>query len=160
MSQPIYSHEATLNNGELKSLSDYQGQVILIVNTASKCGFTPQYDGLQALYEEYKDRGFTILAFPCDQFGHQEPGADSEIQQFCSLNFNVSFPLFKKVEVNGSDASPLFKQLKNDAPGLLGSTGIKWNFTKFLVNREGKTVERFAPATKPEALKRKIEALL
>lgn len=160
MSQPIYSHEATLNNGELKSLGDYQGQVILIVNTASKCGFTPQYDGLQALYEEYKDRGFTILAFPCDQFGHQEPGADSEIQQFCSLNFNVSFPLFKKVEVNGSDASPLFKQLKNDAPGLLGSTGIKWNFTKFLVNREGKTVERFAPATKPEALKRKIEALL
>jgi glutathione peroxidase len=160
MSQPIYSHEATLNNGELKSLSDYQGQVILIVNTASKCGFTPQYDGLQALYEEYKDRGFTILAFPCDQFGHQEPGDDSEIQQFCSLNFNVSFPLFKKVEVNGSDASPLFKQLKNDAPGLLGSTGIKWNFTKFLVNREGKTVERFAPATKPEALKRKIEALL
>ncbi len=160
MSQPIYSHEATLNNGEMKSLSDYQGQVILIVNTASKCGFTPQYDGLQALYEEYKDRGFTILAFPCDQFGHQEPGDDSEIQQFCSLNFNVSFPLFKKVEVNGSDASPLFKQLKNDAPGLLGSTGIKWNFTKFLVNREGKTVERFAPATKPEALKRKIEALL
>lgn len=160
MSQPIYSHEAALNNGEMQSLSDYQGQVILIVNTASKCGFTPQYDGLQALYDEYKDRGFTILAFPCDQFGHQEPGDDSEIQQFCSMNFNVNFPLFKKVEVNGSGASPLFKQLKSDAPGLLGSTGIKWNFTKFLINRDGKTVERFAPATKPEALKRKIEALL
>ncbi|MGB2426308.1 MAG: glutathione peroxidase [Alteromonas sp.] len=160
MSQPIYEHEVALNNGELKSLKDYEGQVILIVNTASKCGFTPQYDGLQALYEEYKDKGFTILAFPCDQFGHQEPGGDSEIQQFCSLNFNVSFPLFKKIEVNGSNASPLFNQLKADAPGLLGSKGIKWNFTKFLVNRDGKTVERFAPATKPDALKRKIEALL
>ena len=160
MSLPIYQHEVTLNNGELKSLNDYAGQVILIVNTASKCGFTPQYDGLQALYDEYKDKGFTILAFPCDQFGHQEPGDDAEIQQFCSLNFNVNFPLFKKVEVNGDNASPLFKQLKEDAPGLLGSKGIKWNFTKFLVNREGKTVERFAPATKPEALKRKIEALL
>lgn len=160
MSQPIYEHEVALNNGELKSLKDYEGQVILIVNTASKCGFTPQYDGLQALYEEYKDKGFTILAFPCDQFGHQEPGDDSEIQQFCSLNFNVSFPLFKKIEVNGSNASPLFNQLKADAPGLLGSKGIKWNFTKFLVNRDGKTVERFAPATKPDALKRKIEALL
>lgn len=160
MSQPIYEHEVALNNGESKSLKDYEGQVILIVNTASKCGFTPQYDGLQALYEEYKDKGFTILAFPCDQFGHQEPGGDSEIQQFCSLNFNVSFPLFKKIEVNGSNASPLFNQLKADAPGLLGSKGIKWNFTKFLVNRDGKTVERFAPATKPDALKRKIEALL
>ena len=160
MSQPIYEHKVALNNGELKSLKDYEGQVILIVNTASKCGFTPQYDGLQALYEEYKDKGFTILAFPCDQFGHQEPGGDSEIQQFCSLNFNVSFPLFKKIEVNGSNASPLFNQLKADAPGLLGSKGIKWNFTKFLVNRDGKTVERFAPATKPDALKRKIEALL
>lgn len=160
MSQPIYEHEVALNNGELKSLKDYEGQVILIVNTASKCGFTPQYDGLQALYEEYKDKGFTILAFPCDQFGHQEPGGDSEIQQFCSLNFNISFPLFKKIEVNGSNASPLFNQLKADAPGLLGSKGIKWNFTKFLVNRDGKTVERFAPATKPDALKRKIEALL
>ena len=160
MSQPIYEHEVALNNGESKSLKDYEGQVILIVNTASKCGFTPQYDGLQALYEEYKDKGFTILAFPCDQFGHQEPGGDSEIQQFCSLNFNISFPLFKKIEVNGSNASPLFNQLKADAPGLLGSKGIKWNFTKFLVNRDGKTVERFAPATKPDALKRKIEALL
>ena len=160
MSQPIYEHEVALNNGELNSLKDYEGQEIVIVNTASKCGFTPQYDGLQALYEEYKDKGFTILAFPCDQFGHQEPGGDSEIQQFCSLNFNVSFPLFKKIEVNGSNASPLFNQLKADAPGLLGSKGIKWNFTKFLVNRDGKTVERFAPATKPDALKRKIEALL
>ncbi|WP_100657424.1 glutathione peroxidase [Alteromonas flava] len=160
MPQSIYQHEVTLNNGELKSLNDYAGQVILIVNTASKCGFTPQYDGLQALYEEYKDRGFTILAFPCDQFGHQEPGDDNEIQQFCSLNFNVSFPLFKKIEVNGDEASPLFKQLKEEAPGLLGSKGIKWNFTKFLVDRNGNTVERFAPATKPEALKRKIEELL
>ncbi|WP_100641617.1 glutathione peroxidase [Alteromonas facilis] len=160
MSQPIYQHEVTLNNGEMKSLKDFEGQVILIVNTASKCGFTPQYDGLQALYDEYKDKGFTILAFPCDQFGHQEPGDDKEIQQFCSLNFNVSFPLFKKVEVNGDNASPLFKQLKDDAPGLLGSKGIKWNFTKFLVDRNGNTVERFAPTTKPEALKNKIEALL
>ena len=160
MSQPIYEHEVALNNGELQSLPHSYFQVILIVNTASKLWFTPQYDGLHDHSEEYKDKGFTILAFPCDQFGHQEPGGDSEIQQFCSLNFNVSFPLFKKIEVNGSNASPLFNQLKADAPGLLGSKGIKWNFTKFLVNRDGKTVERFAPATKPDALKRKIEALL
>ena len=160
MSLSIYEHEMPLNNGELKSLKDYEGQVVLIVNTASKCGFTPQYDGLQALYDQYKDQGFSVLGFPCDQFGHQEPGDDAEIEQFCSLNFNVNFPLFKKVEVNGDDASPLFQTLKKAAPGVLGSQRIKWNFTKFLVNREGKIMGRFAPATKPAALKSEIEALL
>ena len=160
MSLSIYKHEMPLNNGELKSLKDYEGQVVLIVNTASKCGFTPQYEGLQALYDEFKDRGFTILGFPCDQFGHQEPGDDSEIQQFCSLNFNVNFPLFKKVEVNGDNAAPLFNDLKKAAPGVLGSQRIKWNFTKFLVNKEGEIISRFAPATKPAAIKSEIEALL
>jgi glutathione peroxidase len=160
MSLSIYEHEMPLNNGELKSLKDYEGQVVLIVNTASKCGFTPQYEGLQALYDEYKGQGFAVLGFPCDQFGHQEPGDDADIEQFCSLNFNVNFPLFKKVEVNGEQASALFQTLKKAAPGVLGSQRIKWNFTKFLVNREGKIIERFAPATKPDALKKEIEALL
>ncbi|GAC14318.1 glutathione peroxidase [Aliiglaciecola lipolytica E3] len=149
-----------LNNGELKPLSDYQGKVLLIVNTASKCGFTPQYDGLQALYTKYKAQGLEVLGFPCDQFGHQEPGSDSEIEQFCSLNFNLDFPLFKKSDVNGKNASPLYEFLKNQAPGLLGSKSVKWNFTKFLVNKEGKVVGRYAPKTKPGAIEKDIEALL
>ena len=160
MSLSIYEHEMPLNNGELKGWKDDEGRVVLIGNTASKWGVTPQYEGLQALYDGYKEQGFAVLGFPCDQFGHQEPGDDTEIEQFCSLNFNVNFPLFKKVEVNGEQASALFQTLKKAAPGVLGSQRIKWNFTKFLVNREGKIIERFAPATKPDALKKEIEALL
>ncbi|GAA6183184.1 MULTISPECIES: glutathione peroxidase [Alteromonadaceae] len=160
MPNTIYDFQMPMNNGEIKELSDYKGKVLLIVNTASKCGFTPQYDGLQSLYTKYKSQGLEILGFPCDQFGHQEPGSDSEIEQFCSLNFNVDFPLFKKSDVNGKDASPLYEFLKAEAPGVLGSKSVKWNFTKFLVNKEGKVLARYAPKTKPEAIQKDIEALL
>lgn len=160
MSAILYQYEAQLNNGQQKSLQDYQGKVLLVVNTASKCGFTPQYTGLQALYEQYNDRGFEVLAFPCDQFGHQEPGSDQQIEQFCSLNFKLSFGLFGKVNVNGKDAHPLFTYLKQAAPGLLGSEVIKWNFTKFLINQHGEVVNRYAPTTKPEQISHDIEALL
>ena len=132
----------------------------MIVNTASKCGFTPQYKGLQKIFEQYVEQGFEVLGFPCDQFGHQEPGNEADINSFCEMNFGVSFPLFAKIDVNGKDAHPLFTHLKTEAPGLLGSEGIKWNFTKFLVDRNGKVVERYAPATKPEELNAAIEALL
>ena len=141
-------------------LSAYAGQVLLIVNTASKCGFTPQYEGLEALYRKYKDRGFAVLAFPCNQFGAQEPGDAAEIANFCSLTYDVTFPVFPKIDVNGPQAAPLFEHLKAEAPGVLGSKGIKWNFTKFLVDRAGKTVERYAPTTKPEAIESDIEKLL
>ena len=147
-------------SGDQKTLADSAGKVVLVVTTASKCGFTPQYKGLEALWQAYKDRGLVILGFPCNQFGQQEPGDNAAISQFCELNFGVTFPLFKKVEVNGSNAHPLFVQLKKRAPGLLGSQGIKWNFTKFLIDRDGQSVKRYAPATKPEALKTAIEALL
>ncbi|MFA3790431.1 glutathione peroxidase [Aliiglaciecola sp. SL4] len=160
MSDSIYDFQMPMSNGEVKEFSDYKGKVLLIVNTASKCGFTPQYDGLQALYKKYKSQGLEILGFPCDQFGHQEPGSDSEIEQFCSLNFNVDFPLFKKSDVNGKNASPLYEFLKTQAPGVLGSKSVKWNFTKFLVNKEGKVMGRYAPKTKPEAIQKDIEALL
>lgn len=160
MSNTIYDFEMPLNNGEVKAFADYKDKVLLIVNTASKCGFTPQYTGLQSLYDSYQERGLAVLGFPCDQFGHQEPGSDSEIEQFCSLNHNVSFPLFKKTEVNGDDTSPLYDFLKQQAPGLLGSKSIKWNFTKFLVNRNGEVVGRYAPNTKPEAIAKDIEKLL
>lgn len=160
MSKTIYEFEMLLNNGEVKTMSDYQGKVLLIVNTASKCGFTPQYEGLQALREKYKDKDFEILGFPCDQFGHQEPGDDKEIEQFCSLTYNVDFPLFRKSEVNGDNASDLYQFLKQQAPGLLGSKSIKWNFTKFLVNKKGEVVGRYAPNTKPEAMAQDIEKLL
>lgn len=156
----LYTHPITLNNGEQTTLEQYKGKVLLIVNTASKCGFTPQYEGLEALYKKYKDRGFEVLGFPCDQFGHQEPGSDSDIAQFCSLNFGVSFPLFKKTNVNGPDANPLFEALKQDAPGLLGTKRIKWNFTKFLVNAEGKVLKRYAPNVKPESIEKDIVKLL
>ncbi|MEW9796827.1 glutathione peroxidase [Alteromonas sp. CYL-A6] len=156
----LYSHSATRNNGQPQQLEDYKGQVLLIVNTASKCGFTPQYKELQALYDKYQPDGFSVLAFPCDQFGHQEPGSDEDIQSFCEMNFGVSFPLFSKIDVNGQNAHPLFVELKNAAPGILGSKRIKWNFTKFLVNRDGEVVERFGPATKPSAIAEKIEQLL
>ena len=160
MSESIYQFEMPLNNGEPQSLEAYKGQVLLIVNTASKCGFTPQYEGLQALFDEYKDKGFQVLGFPCDQFGHQEPGNDQEIEQFCSLNFNVNFPLFKKSDVNGDNASPLFQHLKVKAPGLFGSKSIKWNFTKFLINRQGQVIKRYGPKTKPAQIRQDIEAQL
>lgn len=160
MTDTVYQFDMPLNNGETKQFEDYKDQVLLIVNTASKCGFTPQYDGLQSLYDKYQDKGFQVLGFPCDQFGHQEPGDDSQIEQFCSLNFNVNFPLFKKSDVNGSDASPLFKFLKESAPGILGSKSIKWNFTKFLVNKEGKVVKRYGSNAKPESIAGDIEKLL
>lgn len=159
MAQNLYELTATLNNGQEKKLGDYQGKVLLIVNTASQCGFTPQYKGLQAMYDKYKGEGLEILGFPCDQFGHQEPGNDSEIQNFCEMNFGVQFPLFKKIEVNGEGAHPVFKYLKQEAPGFL-STSIKWNFTKFLVDKQGKVIKRFAPMTPPEKIDQQIKDLL
>jgi glutathione peroxidase len=147
-------------DGLLRPLGDYAGQVVLIVNVASQCGFTPQYTGLEALYRRFKDRGFVVLGFPCDQFGHQEPGDEAEIQRFCSLTYDVTFPMAAKVEVNGPNAHPLYQRLKKAAPGLLGTEGIKWNFTKFLVNAQGEVVSRHAPTDKPESLAREIEALL
>ena len=147
-------------DGAPASLAEHAGKVLLIVNTASKCGFTPQYEGLEQLRRDYGPRGFEVLAFPCNQFGAQEPGDAAEIASFCSLTYDVTFPVFAKVDVNGVDADPLFKALKKQAPGLLGSHTIKWNFTKFLVDRAGKVVARYAPQTKPEALKADIEALL
>ena len=155
----IYDFSATLNNGTDQSLAGYKGKVLLIVNTASKCGFTPQYKGLQDLYAKYHDRGLEVLGFPCDQFGHQEPGNDDEIKSFCDLNYGVNFPLFSKIEVNGDGAHPLYKFLKSEKGGLLGDA-IKWNFTKFLVDKQGIVVERFAPTTTPEAIEAKIQALL
>ncbi|WP_339690023.1 glutathione peroxidase [uncultured Parasphingorhabdus sp.] len=146
-------------DGSIEDLSAHKGKVLLIVNTASKCGFTPQYEGLEKLHQEYKDRGLEILAFPCNQFGHQEPGNADEIKNFCSLNYDVSFPLMEKIDVNGDGADPLWKYLKSEKSGLLGSR-IKWNFTKFLVDREGNVVARYGPAVKPEQLKSEIEALL
>jgi glutathione peroxidase len=141
-------------------LRDYAGRVLLIVNTASKCGFTPQYKGLEALHRKYEDKGLTVMGFPCDQFGHQEPGDEAEIKNFCSLNYDVHFPLFSKVEVNGKDAHPLFQYLKKEAKGILGSEAIKWNFTKFLIDREGKVVRRYAPTDTPESIERDIVELL
>ena len=147
-------------NGATTDLSAYVGKVLLIVNTASKCGFTPQYEGLEALHRELGPRGFEVLGFPCNQFGAQEPGDAAEIANFCSLTYDVTFPLFAKVDVNGSGADPLFEKLKEEAPGLMGSRSIKWNFTKFLVDRSGKTIKRYAPTTKPEEIRADIEALL
>lgn len=160
MSATVYDFSATSLDGENVDLSQYKGKVLLIVNVASKCGFTPQYDGLQKLYEEYKDRGLAVLGFPCNQFGRQEPGSADEIKEFCSLTFNVDFPMFEKIDVNGSDAHPLYRFLKSEKPGILGSEAVKWNFTKFLVDRDGQVVKRFAPNDKPEDLKADIEALL
>ena len=156
----VMDFSAVLANGEPKNLSDYQGKVLLIVNTASKCGFTPQYTGLESLHQTYGERGFSVLAFPCNQFGGQEPGSEEEIQSFCDLNYRTSFPLFSKVEVNGADSHPLYAHLKEQAPGVLGSQRIKWNFTKFLVNQQGEVVKRYAPSTKPEAIASDIDALL
>jgi glutathione peroxidase len=147
-------------HGQPKGLADYRGKVLLLVNVASQCGLTPQYTGLQSLYDRYHERGLEILGFPCNQFGHQEPGSNQQIEQFCETRFSVSFPLFSKVDVNGADADPLYKYLKHSAPGILGSERIKWNFTKFLVSKDGSRVTRFAPTTKPEELVSAIEAML
>jgi glutathione peroxidase len=156
----IADFTVTTNRGEPLDLKDKLGSVLLVVNTASKCGFTPQYDGLEKLYETYKDRGFEVLGFPCNQFGAQEPGSADEIAEFCKVNFGVTFPLMAKVEVNGAGASPLFDWLKSEAPGVLGTKTIKWNFTKFLVDREGHVVKRYGPSDAPESIAKDIEKLL
>ena len=156
----IYQFEAELLDGKTKQFADYEGKVLLIVNTASKCGFTPQFAGLEKLYEKYKDRGLEVLGFPCNQFGSQEPGSNAEIMQFCELNYGVTFPLMGKVNVNGPEAAPVFEYLKEHARGLLKSRAIKWNFTKFLVNKEGVVVKRYAPRTKPASIAQAIEELL
>jgi glutathione peroxidase len=156
----IYDFNVRGINGQPTPLASYRGKVVLIVNVASKCGFTPQYKGLEHLYQTYKDKGFEVLGFPCNQFGSQEPGTESEIQQFCELNFGVHFPLFAKVDVNGKNADPLYRYLTSTQRGALWSKQIKWNFTKFLVDRKGQPVARFAPLTKPEALTEKIQKLL
>lgn len=155
----FYDFSVILNNGQEKSFEDYRDKVVLLVNTASKCGFTPQYKGLQELYEAYRSQGLEVIGFPCNQFMGQEPGSDEEIQEFCQLNYGVSFSITQKVDVNGSDAHPVFQFLTKEASGILGGA-IKWNFTKFLVDRNGKVVKRFAPTTKPEDLKQDIEKLL
>lgn len=156
----VHDFPAQTINGESKSLGDYRGQVLLIVNVASQCGFTPQYAGLEALWQKYHERGLVVLGFPCNQFGGQEPGDEAAIANFCSSKFNVSFPLFAKVDVNGETAHPLWQHLKKAAPGVLGSEKIKWNFTKFLVNREGQVVKRYGSITKPEQISADIEHLL
>jgi glutathione peroxidase len=150
----------TRADGSAGDLSDHQGEVMLIVNVASKCGFTPQYEGLEALQRKYAGKGFSVLGFPCNQFGAQEPGNAEEIANFCRLTYDVSFPLYAKIDVNGDSAAPIYKHLKDEAPGLLGSKAIKWNFTKFLIDRSGKVVKRYPPQAKPEDLARDIEALI
>ena len=157
---PIYSFSAETLGGETVSMDSYQGKVLLIVNTASECGFTPQYEGLQELYERYADRGFEVLGFPCNQFGKQEPGDAAQIGSFCEKNYGVTFPMFAKIDVNGASAHPLFRYLTAEAPGVLGTEGIKWNFTKFLVDKEGNVINRFGSVTKPDALSGDIEKLL
>jgi glutathione peroxidase len=156
----IADFKVTTNRGEELDLATKKGKVLLVVNTASKCGFTPQYDGLEKVFQKYKDQGFEVLGFPCNQFGAQEPGNADEIQEFCKLNFGVTFPLMQKVDVNGDAASPLFDWMKSEAKGLMGSTSIKWNFTKFLIDREGNVVRRYAPTDKPERIVKDIEKLL
>ena len=156
----IYDFECRTVGGGTRSLGDYRGKVLLIVNTASKCGFTPQFEGLERLHEKYAPRGLVVLGFPCNQFAGQDPGSDAEILDFCQTKYDVKFPMFAKIEVNGAGADPLYKYLKKEAPGLLGSEAIKWNFTKFLVDREGNVVERFAPTDTPESIEKKIVALL
>jgi glutathione peroxidase len=156
----IYDYSAETLDGQPAPLAAYKGKVVLIVNTASKCGFTPQYEGLGALYRRYADRGLVVLGFPCNQFGAQEPGNADEIKSFCSLTYDVTFPMFSKIDVNGPSAHPLYEYLKQEKKGILGSEGIKWNFTKFLIDRDGAVVERFAPTTKPADISSSIEKLL
>jgi len=156
----IYDFSARTIDGNDLPLSTYRGSVLLIVNVASKCGFTPQYTGLEALYKQYHERGFEVLGFPCDQFGHQEPGNEAEIKKFCSLTYGVSFPMFAKIKVNGADADTLYTYLKEARPGVLGLEAIKWNFTKFLVGKDGVPIKRYAPADKPESIEADIESAL
>ncbi len=156
----VYGFSANTLSGKPISLNDYAGKVVLIVNTASKCGFTPQYKGLEELYQKYKDKGLVILGFPCNQFGNQEPGSSSKISEFCEINYGVTFPLFDKIDVNGENAHPLFDFLKTEKPGILGTKKIKWNFTKFLVNKKGEVVKRFAPIATPNQIEADITALL
>ena len=156
----VYDYSATLADGTTTALSDYKGQVLLIVNTASKCGFTPQYEGLEKLHATHKDAGFSVLAFPCNQFGSQEPGSTEEIVEFCEMRFQTSFPLFEKIDVNGTNSHPLYKHLKSEVKGLLGTERIKWNFTKFLINRDGEVVGRFGSQKKPADIESEIIALL
>lgn len=156
----VHQYKVKDGQGNDVDLSQYRGKVVLVVNTASQCGFTPQYKELQELHQKYHDKGLVILAFPCNQFGGQEPGSDQDIQQFCELNYGVSFPVMAKIQVNGPDASPLFEHLKDSARGLMKTRAIKWNFTKFLVNKDGDVVKRYAPRTKPAAIASAIEELL
>ena len=156
----LFDIEATAIDGATKKIGDYAGKVMLIVNVASRCGFTPQYAGLEALYRKFVDRGLVVLGFPCNQFGAQEPGSEKEIASFCSANYDVTFPLFSKIDVNGENAHPLYRLLKREAPGILGSEAIKWNFTKFLVDREGHVVKRYASTDAPEQIAKDAEALL
>lgn len=160
MTSTFYDLDYVANNGETVPLRQYEGKVVLIVNTASKCGFTPQYDGLEALYKTHKENGFEVIGFPCDQFGHQEPGTDSDIAEFCEMRFNLSFPLSKKVEVNGNNTAPIYKLLKDEAPGILGSKRIKWNFTKFLIGKNGEVLKRYSPTTKPAQIEADITTAL
>lgn len=155
-----FDFSATAIDGQPQPLDAWRGKVLLVVNTASKCGFTPQYTGLEKLWRDYGERGLVVLGFPCDQFGHQEPGDEAEIRNFCSLTYDVSFPMFAKVEVNGGNTHPLWKWLKSEKSGLLGLEGIKWNFTKFLVGRDGQVIKRYAPTDKPESMARDIEKAL
>jgi len=156
----VYDIDVKTIDGASQPLSDYRGKYMLIVNVASKCGFTPQYMGLEQLYRNLKDKGVVVLGFPCDQFGHQEPGDEAEIKNFCSLNYQVSFPLFAKIEVNGANTHPLYQVLKHDAKGLLGSEAVKWNFTKFLIGPAGEVIKRYAPATTPAAIEKEVLELL
>ncbi len=156
----VYDFTAEKLEGGDQSLADYKGKVLLIVNTASKCGFTPQFEGLEKVYENLKDKGLVVLGFPCNQFASQDPGSNSEIGEFCQRNYGVSFPMFAKIDVNGSDAHPLYKFLSKEAKGILGSEAIKWNFTKFLVGRDGNVIDRYAPTTKPEDMVKDIEKAL
>ncbi len=156
----LYEFTVKTIDGQVGTLETYRGQVLLVVNVASKCGFTGQYAGLEALYRRYRHKGFAVLGFPCDQFAHQEPGSEAEIQSFCSLNYDVTFPLFAKIEVNGDGAHPLYKYLKKAQPGLFGSEAIKWNFTKFLVNREGEVLKRYAPTDTPEKIEEELRGMI
>ena len=156
----IYDFEVTTINGKASKLSKYKGKVLLVVNTASKCGLTPQFKGLESLYKKYKDKGLEIIGFPCNQFGQQDPGTNDEIQEFCQMNYGVSFPMYAKIDVNGNNTHPLYQHLKDEAPGLLGSKKIKWNFTKFLVNKNGDVIKRFAPTVTPDKLESEIKAAL
>jgi glutathione peroxidase len=156
----VYDFSAKTIDGDEQKLDAYKGKAMLVVNVASKCGFTPQYTGLEALYEKLKDKGLVVLGFPCDQFGHQEPGDEAEIKNFCSLNYDVKFPLFAKIDVNGSNTHPLYKYLKHEAKGLLGSESIKWNFTKFLIDKDGKVIKRYAPTDTPAAIEKDVAAVL